>query len=140
METSLHSLFSMPPRNFSAQSTRRSNQRVALAEAGNVCCFLPQEKGRNDLDGSALSYRHDWGDLDGCSSLFLEWESISASSRVFVSLTEGCADGFDSGKAMGSAKCSLFEVAPKDGGIGIRVNVEGGRPVRLYANYLVINA
>lgn len=78
----MHSLFSMPPRNFSAPTARRSDrwsERVALAEAENVCCFLPQEKGRNDLDGSAVSYRHDWGHLDTSANLFLEWDSISAS-------------------------------------------------------------
>jgi len=143
METNLHSLFSMPPRNFSAPSSRRSNQwseRVALAESEHVCAFLPQEKGRNELDGSAVSYRHDWGSLDTSASLFLEWDGVCASSRVFVSITEGFAEGCDSGKAIGAAKCSLSEVAPKDGGVGIRVNVEGDRPIRLVASYLVINA
>jgi hypothetical protein len=143
MQTSLHSLFSMPPRNFSSSSPRRSSQwseRVALAEAANVCSFPTQEKGRSDLDGTAVSYRHDWGSLDTSANLFLEWDGVSSSSRVFVSITEGSTEGYGFGKAMGGSRCSLTEVAPKDGGVGIRVNVEGDRPIRLVASYLVINA
>jgi hypothetical protein len=142
METNLHALLSVPPRNFSlrsAQRPRRWSSRVALADAAKVSRFGPQPKGSSELDDAAISYRHDWGDLDTSASLFLEWDSIDPSSRVFVSLME-FSGGCDAGNATSSAKCSLFDVVPQDGGIGIRVNVEGGRPVRLLANYLVINA
>jgi hypothetical protein len=143
MQTSLHALFSMPPRNFSAPPSRRSgmwSERVALAESDNIRRFLAKDQGRNGHDASALSYRHDWGDVDANATLFLEWDSIGPTSQIFVSIAEGSADGSRYGEEPGMTKCSLSEVAQKDGGIGIRVNVEGRRPVRLYANYLVINA
>lgn len=144
METTLQSLFSIPPRNFGSDSMlsfRPWRKQAASAEKAEVCQVLAsQPVGGKDLVGTAFSYRHDWGNLSGSWSLFLDWDAINARSCVFVSIAEGSAGGPDVGKFIGEAKSSLFDVAPTDGGIGMRVHIDGSTPIRLYADYLVINA
>ncbi|HVH03751.1 MAG TPA: hypothetical protein VM891_12550 [Amaricoccus sp.] len=92
-----------------------------------------------DLAGSGFTYRHDWGDRNGSWKLFLNWNAINGRSRVFVAISEGAAGGPDAGKFIGAAKFSLFNVAPTNGGVDIWFNIDWSSPIRLYADYLVIN-
>lgn len=144
MEPTGISYFSIPPRNFDLVSSRRSeswSDLVAPADESDVRRFVaPQDAARTDLAGSGFSYRHDWGYLAGRCHLFLRWDAIEAKSRVFVSVAEGFAGGPDAGKFIGMANFRLFDVAPTMGGIGIRVQVDSDGPIRLLADYLVINA
>jgi hypothetical protein len=144
MEPTAHSYFSIPPRNFDLRAARNAGPRLeqtAPANAADIRRVLArQDAGRADLAGSAFSYRHDWGHLAGDCHLFLRWDAIDPASRIFVSIAEGQAGGHDGGKCVGTAKISLFDVAPTSGGIGVRLHVDGDRPIRVFADYLVINA
>lgn len=144
METTMHSYFSIPPRNFSSGSSRLSGSGsdcVASVDESDVRQFLtPRIVGSADLVGAGLCYRHDWGYLSGGCHLFLEWGAVTPRSRVFVSIAEGSSDGPDAGKFMGGAKFRLVNVAPTKGGVGVRVDVDGSIPIRLFTDYLVINA
>jgi hypothetical protein len=143
METMLRSLFSIPPRNFgskSASSLRPWRKRAASAEKSEVCQILAPQPVAGKVGGTIFSYRHDWGELSGTWSLFLDWDAINAGSRVFVSLAANSAGGPDVGRPIGEAQSSLIDVAPTDGGIVMRVHIDGSVPIRLYADYLVTNA
>jgi hypothetical protein len=143
METTLQSLLSVPPRNFgssSSPSSRTLHERAASAERSEICQVIPLEGiGKPDPGGAMFSYRHDWGELSGSWRLFLVWDAADARSHVFVSIAESAAGGPDVGKLVGEVKSSLCDVAPTDGGIGMRVHIDGNTPIRLYADYLVIN-
>jgi hypothetical protein len=144
METTLHSLFSIPPRNFgstSSPSVRLWRQQSATADKSGVRQILaPQPVAGKDLVGTIFSYRHDWGALSGSWTLFLDWDAINARSCVFVSLARGTVGGPNVGKLIGEANSSVFDVAPADGEIAVRVRIDGEIPIRLCADYLVINA
>jgi hypothetical protein len=144
METTAHSYFSIPPRNFGSASSRRSEAwsvHIAPADQAAVRRFLTaQDAARADLAGSGFSYRHDWGLLAGRCRLLLEWDAIAATSRVFLSLAERFEGGPDAEKHAGTANFRLFDVVPRAGGIGVRLHVEGDSPLRLVADYLVISA
>jgi len=144
MDPTAPSYFSIPPRNFAPASSRRSDswsEYIAPADQADVRQFpSAQEAGRTDLADSGFSYRHDWGKLAGPCRLFLNWDAINPKSRVFVSITEGGAGAPGTGTFIGTANVRLYDVAPTMGGIWVRVHVDGGDPIRLVADYLVINA
>jgi hypothetical protein len=143
METTLQSLFSIPPRNFGSKSSssfRLRRKQAASAKKSGVCQILAPLPVAGKVGGSIFSYRHDWGALSGSWSLFLDWDAINARSGVFVSLAAGWAGGPDVGRLIGEAQASLFDVTPTDGGIDVRVNIDGSVPIQLYADYLVVNA
>ncbi|WP_245613226.1 hypothetical protein [Skermanella stibiiresistens] len=89
-----------------------------------------------DLSGTGFTYRHDWGDRNHGQRLTLNWGAITANSRVFVSIGEGAPGG---GKFLGSAKYTLFNVAPANGSVGIWLDIDWNSPIRLSVDYLVIN-
>lgn len=93
-----------------------------------------------ELAGSGFTYRHDWGNLRGQQTLRLNWASVNARSRVFVAIGEGAAGGPDGGKFIGSARYTLHNVAPRAGGVDIWVNIEWSSNIRIYVDYLVVNA
>jgi len=92
--------------------------------------------GTRELIGRGFTYRHDWGDRRGQLKLSLTWGAINANSRVFVAVGEGAPGA---GKFVGNARFTLHNVAPNNGVVTIWVNVEWGDPIRLYADYLVVN-
>lgn len=92
-----------------------------------------------ELSGSGLSYRHDWGALHGQWVLQLAWGDINPRSQVFVSIGEGAAGGPDAGKFVGSARCTVHNVAPRAGGVDVWINIEWETDIPLYADYLVVN-
>jgi len=92
--------------------------------------------GAQELIGTGFTYRHDWGDRNGQWVLRLDWGAVNRNSRVFVAIGEGAAGG---GKFIGGARFTLHNVAPRDGGVDIWVNVEWGEAIRLYVDYFVVN-
>jgi len=92
-----------------------------------------------ELSGTGFTYRHDWGARRGQWTLRLNWGDVNPRSRVFVSIGEGAAGGPDAGKFIGLARYSLYNVAPRAGGVDIWVNIEWSADIPLYVDYLVIN-
>jgi hypothetical protein len=90
----------------------------------------------SDLSGTGFTYRHDWGDRNHGQRLTLNWNVITANSRVFVAIGEGASGG---GKFLGAAKFTLFNVAPANGSVGIWLDIDWTSPLRLYADYLITN-
>jgi hypothetical protein len=95
------------------------------------------EGGTEAISGNGFTYRHDWGDRNGQWKLNLNWPGVlTPNSRVFVAIAEGAAGG---GKMLQAAKYTLHNVAPQDGKVGIWLNIEWSSPIRLSADYLIIN-
>ncbi|MGJ9418377.1 hypothetical protein ACHAC9_11520 [Massilia sp. CMS3.1] len=92
-----------------------------------------------ELSGAGFTYRHDWGARRGQWTLRLNWADVNPRSQVFVSVGEGAAGGPDAGKFIGSARYNLHNVAPRAGGVDIRVNIEWPSDIPLYVDYLVVN-
>jgi hypothetical protein len=109
-----------------AQNVKEENV-VRLFSAGRT----PQE-----LIGTGVSYRHDWGDRKGQWIFPLTWGFINRNTRVFVAIGQGAAGG---GKFIGAARYTVHNVAPRDGGVDIWVNVEWDNPIRIYVDYLAVN-
>ena len=82
--------------------------------------------------------RWDWGKLTaGEWILNLSWSVVTAASLVFVAVGEGVPGG---GKIIGSARITLYNVAPRNGGVTIWVGVgPGTTPIDVSADYLVVN-
>lgn len=97
------------------------------------------DAGTQDLAGTGFTYRHDWGNFRGSWKLNLNWGAINPRSRVFVAIAEGAPGGPDGGKFIGAAKYTLHNVAPRNGGVDIWVDINWGSDIRLYVDYLVIN-
>ncbi len=91
------------------------------------------------LSGAGFTYRHNWGPRRGQVKLQLNWGAVNPRSRVLVSIGEGAAGGPDAGKYIGAARYTLHNVAPREGGVDIWVNIEWGTDILLYADYLVVN-
>lgn len=91
------------------------------------------------LSGNGFTYRHDWGKRRGWQYLRLNWRGVTPRSLAFVSIGEGAAGGPQSGKFIGNSTFTLHNVAPRDGGIDIRVNIDWKHDIPLYVDYLVIN-
>lgn len=96
----------------------------------------PEGVEARELFGTGFTYRHDWGDVNGQWKLNLNWNVITNNSRIFVAIGEGAPGG---GKFLGGARYTLHNVAPNNSQVGIWVNIEWNSPIRLYADYLVIN-
>lgn len=89
--------------------------------------------------GIISSARYDWGNKHGNWLLKLDWDSVSPRTAVFVAIGEGAAGGPIAGKFLGSAKYTLFNVAPRAGGVDIRINIDWDSDIRIYADYLVVS-
>jgi hypothetical protein len=88
---------------------------------------------------SGMATRFDWGDRRGEWKLRLNWPGVRAGQKAFVSIAEGAPGGPGAGKFLGAAKYHLFNVAPRPGGVDIWINIEWSSPIRLYADYLVVD-
>jgi hypothetical protein len=102
----------------------------------NVVQLFSTGRTPQELIGTGVSYRHDWGNFKGQVILPLNWGFINKNTRVFVSIAEGAAGG---GKFIGGARFTVHNVAPRDGGVNVWVNIEWHEPLRLYVDYLAIN-
>ncbi len=89
-----------------------------------------------ELYGTGYTERIDWGNKHGQWRLTLWDDWINCNSQVFVSATEwdqnGC--GF-----VGDARYTVHNIAPFNGGVTVRVNIEWGSDIRVRLDYLVIN-
>lgn len=80
--------------------------------------------------------RHDWGDKKGTWDLRLNSSKINRNSRVFVSTSEGMSQNQ---MFIGAATYTVHNVAPRDGGVDIRLHIAWDSPIRVTVNYLIIN-
>lgn len=110
-----------------------------IAEQSSAVPLLGAGSPQPELSGNGFSYRHDWGPRRGQWTLRLNLGGVTARSRAFVSIGEGVAGGPDAGKFMGAARYSLFNVAPRAGGVDIWINVEWSTDILLYVDYLIVN-
>jgi hypothetical protein len=90
-----------------------------------------------------FTYRHHWGPFRGLLLLTLNSGRISKTSNVFVSASETgelvtnvdpVPDPF-----VGSARYTVHNVAPFNGGVRVRLNVEWPDPLLIQVSYLVVN-
>ena len=87
--------------------------------------------------GYGFTYRQDWGNINGKKILPLNFWAVICTSRVFVSITEfdlRSQCGF-----IGDARYTLHNVAARNGGIDISVNIEWDRPIPTRADYFILN-
>ncbi len=101
--------------------------------------FKAPETAPESLAGSGFTYRHDWGNKHGQWTLRLNLSGVTPRSRVFVAIGEGAAGGPDGGKFIGGARYTVHNVAPRNGGVDIWINIEWSSDLRIYADYLVVN-
>jgi hypothetical protein len=99
----------------------------------------------SDIGAAAVSgmwaYRWDAGNWHGQLNYTLSWPGIiTPSSLVFVAAGEGQAGGPGAGKFVGNARYTVHNVAPANGFVVARINVEWNGPIRVYVDYLVVNA
>lgn len=88
------------------------------------------------LAGNGFTWKQDWGNLNGQKILPLNWGAVNCNSRVFVSISE-----FDLNQCgfIGAARYTVHNVAARNGGVNVWVNIEWENPIRIRADYLVIN-
>ena len=109
------------------------------AEPGAVHLLLGAASPEPELSGTGFTYRHNWGARRGQWLLRLNWAAVNPRSRVLVAIGEGAAGGLNNGKFIGGARYSLYNVAPRAGGVDIWVNVQWSSNILLYVDYLVVN-
>jgi hypothetical protein len=113
------------------------SEETQSAKEENVTQVFPVGAVPGELRGTGFSYRHDWGDLNGEWILKLNWGAVNRESHVFVAIGEGAAGG---GKFIGGACYTLHNVAPRAGGVDIRINIDWDDPLRIYVDYFVVNS
>lgn len=115
--------------NEATEEVKEREVQVLLGKPGEV---TPKE-----LFGTGFTYNHDWGNKHGWWKLNLNWGAVNCNSRVFVSATEfggGAQCAF-----IGDAKYLVYNVAPYNGGVAVRVYIDWGADIRVRLSYLVIN-
>lgn len=116
-------------------SASETVQNVSLEKVRQLA-LVSKDVSTQELSGTGFTYRHDWGDRSGQQILNLNWDAVTENSRVFVAVGEGAPGG---GKFVGNARFTVHNVAPSNGEVSIRVNIEWDSPIRLYVDYLVVN-
>jgi len=92
------------------------------------------ETAARGLAGNGFVYRHDWGARNGLWTLSLTSHLFRAASQVFVWISEGPTP--NGGKFMGDL---VYNVAPENGVVAIRVNIEWPTSIGLVVDYLVVD-
>lgn len=115
----------------SGEAVQSDTQSAARPDAETQTGAAPQT-----IYGNGYTYRHFWGYKNGWWVLTLTDPSITANSRVFVSIGETHSNG---GKFVGAAHYTVHNVAPNNGSVTIRVHIDWDNPIPLTADYLVIN-
>ncbi|UNO42929.1 hypothetical protein [Streptomyces sp. MST-110588] len=90
-----------------------------------------------DLQGFGYTYRHNWGPRNGWWVLNLTSNSFTANTRAFVSISEGPTSS--GGKFIGNARYSVYNIAPDNGVVAIRVFVDWPNPIGLVVDYFFVN-
>jgi hypothetical protein len=88
------------------------------------------------ISGTGFTSRVNWGLRNGDWKLNLFSTFFTKNTRAFVSIGECDLTG---GKFIGSAKYTLYNVAPNTGVVSIWVNINWGAPIWLCVDYLFVN-
>jgi hypothetical protein len=117
---------------------RSSDQETRKVDTHQVRPFMKAQNGRapSELLGTGFTTRVDWGDKHGQWKLTLNWDAVTQNSRVLVSATEWDENG---NGFLGSARYTIHNVSPFDGGVGVWVEIEWDSDIRVRLDYLVIN-
>jgi hypothetical protein len=113
--------------------------RAAAAEPGSLAGVRTARAAASGAQAARVPVRgifgisQDWGLKRGTWVLVLETPSITRTSLVFAS----CSEGPPGGKFVGAARFSIENVAPFDGGVKVRVNIDWPSPLALSVDYLV---
>jgi hypothetical protein len=107
-----------------AESEATSAQGMAAEESASVSEDQIQQL------ATGIKYRHHWGARNGQWRLNLNWGAVSAANHVYVAIHEG--------NFIGDARYTLHNVAPRNGGVSIWVNIEWASPINLFADYFVV--
>lgn len=91
---------------------------------------------QSSFQGDGFTYRADFGNWNGDGIFTLNWSPINRNSRVFVSIGECDPAG---GKFIGGAKYTLYNVAPNNGSVQFWANIGWSYPIRVCADYLIVN-
>lgn len=82
------------------------------------------------------TFRADFGNLhNALYALTLNTASVNGTSRVFVAIGEGT----DAGKFIGNTAFTLFDVAPRSGGVDLLVQVTTPGSPQVSVDYLICN-
>jgi hypothetical protein len=125
----------MPDTQLSSTSDAADEPTQDVKEA-EVKVIAGQDSAADDLSGVAFSYRHHWGNWNGQRIYNLTWNAINRDSRIFVATSEGNPG---EAKFIGDARYTVHNVAPYDGGVRVRINIEYDAPIGLSIDYLVVN-
>ncbi|MEL3946521.1 MULTISPECIES: hypothetical protein [Streptomyces] len=89
-----------------------------------------------DLSGNGYTYRHDWGAWNGFVRFNLTSSTFTANTRVFVAVSEPTGGG---GKFIGAARYLVYNVAPDNGVVSVRVHIDWGSPLGVPIDYFIVN-
>jgi hypothetical protein len=90
-----------------------------------------------------FTYRHDWGLRNGWWNLTLTDSRIRKTSNVFVSASEvsdivSTVDPIPT-PFVGSARYLVYNVAPRNGAVTVRIYIDWSTPVSTQLSYMVLN-
>ncbi|MGB8701606.1 MAG: hypothetical protein WCD18_19500, partial [Thermosynechococcaceae cyanobacterium] len=111
------------------------SQKVKLQKVINLTPNAPGIKG-GIVGHKAFIYKHDWGLRNGQWRLTLNWDLIQPSSHVHVAVSECDASG---NSFVAGAKFTVHNIAPITNGVTILTNIEWNEPIRLCADYFIVN-
>lgn len=116
---------------------------VNLLYKGQGSSTEEQNQNTRSLTYPDFTYRHEWGDKNGWWVLTLRDSRIRPSSNVFISLSEvepiASTTHPIPNPFIGSARFSVYNVAPSDGAVAIRVHIDWPNPLPVQVSYLIIN-
>lgn len=92
--------------------------------------------GTEAITSPDFTYRHNWGSRNGQAVLTLYSTRIYSYSRVLVSASE--LDPIN--PFMGSARYTVHNVVPFDGGVKVWITIDWSQPVQTQLTYLVLNS
>jgi hypothetical protein len=104
--------------------------------------------GAADVEPEALAwpdftYRHYWGSYRGWVDLTLNTSWITHGSNVLASASESSELATNTDPIphpfLGSARFTIHNVVPLDGGVSVRMYIDWGSPLYTQVTYVVVN-